>query len=554
MIENITNIGQLLIPANQAVPVKADAPGSKRFSIKEDQSRTERNTSEISSTDNKSRNVNDRNERDNVLKDEPKVDKKSNNEQKPKIENHKTKKQQVNEQNNTNENCDNEIQQDEQVNPQSEVTDDSAQNELPEQDEIVNEDVLAALEQSNTVTGYAVKSEQIKALNETENGQFGIKTILPENSNGENGLKQVSTPVEGQQTENVLAQNNNTQDVSKLILNNNVEQISPETFTDKTNLPAVKDVFNMVQEQKDTVSETISEGKSKIEELLGDSKPVEQISQIAKKHIQNLQEFNKTTNEPQADIETNVSQAAQESNGLFEGLAEKANNSLKQKPDIADALSSASIENDVQVLDGNNLVVEQTFANAQTNETQSISAVTSGKAAPDIFKADSDNDVASQISKQISESISSSTLQQGGEKQITIRLNPPELGSVMIKFSEKNSELTGTLQVSRAETKTEIEHALPDILRSLSESGIQLKRIDVVSTENRFSANDSTKEQLTQGDNSGNSGQNDSRNQNTGADDFNKSRFQQWFSNTIEYSRGYSAQNQFASSSINMLA
>ncbi len=552
MIENITNIGQLLIPANQAAPVKADVSSGKRFSVSEEPYRAERNDSEYSSADNKSQNINENNERSDVFRDRPEVEKKSPNETSPKIENHKSKNHQTAEQNKTDENCNNEIQENEQVNPQSEVVDDSTQKELPEQNEITNEDVLAVLEQSNTVTYYAVKPEQIKTLDETENGKLAIETILPENSNGQNGLNQV--PVEGQQTEKALTENNNTQDVSKLLANNNAEQISPETFTGKNNLPAVKDVFNMVQEQKDVMSETISEGKGKIDELLSDSKPVEQISQIAKKHIQNLQEFSKHTNEQQADAEINVSQASQESDGLFDSLAKNANDSLKQKPDIADALSSASIKNDVQVINDNNLVVEQPFANPQTNETQNISAVTSGKAASDILKASPDNDVSSQISKHISETISSSTIQQGGEKQITIHLNPPELGSVMIKFSEKNSELTGTLQVSRAETKTEIEHALPDILKSLSESGIQLKRIDVVSTENRFSANDSTKEQLMQGDNSGNSGQNDSRNQNAGADDFNKSRFQQWFSNTIEYSRGYSAQNQFASSSINMLA
>ncbi|MBN2589226.1 MAG: flagellar hook-length control protein FliK [Sedimentisphaerales bacterium] len=552
MIENITNIGQILIPANQAVPGKTDVPGTRRFSIGEDQDLPERKAYEISSNDNKSQNVNYSNERNEVRENESIVDKKSNNEPYLKVESRKAQKHHTNEYDKTENSCDNEIQENEQLNPQSEVANDSTQNELPEQDEIANEDVLSVLAQSNTVTDYAVKPEQIKALDETESEQPGIETILPENSNGQNGLNQV--PVEGQQTEKAVTENNNTQDVTELLANNNVEQISTETFTDKNNQPAVKDVFNMVQEQKNAVSETISEGKSKIEELLGDSKPVEQISQIAKKHIQNLQEFNKNANEKQLDGETNVSQAAQESDDLFDGSADNANEFLKQKPDIADALSSASIGNDVQVLDDNGMVIEQTFANAQTNETQNISTVTSEKAASDILKASSDNDVSTQISKHITESISSSAVPQAGEKQITVRLNPPELGSVMIKFSEKNSELTGTLQVSKAETKAEIENALPDIIKSLSESGIQLKRIDVVSTENKFSTNDSTKEQLMQGDNSGNSGQNESYNQNTGAGDFNKSRFQKWFSNTIEYSRGYAAQNQFASGSINMLA
>ncbi len=543
------------MPVNQAVSGRADAPAAKRFTVSEDRSQPERNTSEISSNDNNSKNVRDNSERSDVLRDKPEVERKSNNEPKPKIENKKANKQHASENNKAEQNnSKNEIREDEQVNPQSEVVDDSAQNELPEQNEAANEDVLSVLEQSNTVTGHAVKSEEIKALHETEKGQLGIKTILPENSNGQNGLKQVTIPVENQQAETIASKIDNAQDVTKLLDNNNVEQITSEAFAGKENLPTVKDIFGIVQNQKDEMSETLSEGKSKIQELIGESKTVEQVSKVDQKHTQNLQEFNKHTDAQQVETEANVPQATQDGDNLFDDSAGNENDSLKQKPDIAEVISSASIENETQVLDDNDMVIEQSFVNTQTNETQNLSAVKSGKVTPDILKADSNNDVSAQISKHITESISSSTIQQGGEKQITIRLNPPELGSVMIRFSEKNSELTGTLQVSKAETKAEIEQALPDIIRSLSESGIQLRRLDVVSTENKFSTNDSNREQLMQGDTSGHSGQNDSQNQNAGADDFNKSRFQQWFSNTIEYSRGYSSQNQYASGSINMLA
>ncbi|MHC4499559.1 MAG: flagellar hook-length control protein FliK [Planctomycetota bacterium] len=82
------------------------------------------------------------------------------------------------------------------------------------------------------------------------------------------------------------------------------------------------------------------------------------------------------------------------------------------------------------------------------------------------------------ISDQILESIHSSLRQ--GEQQITIRLNPPELGKVFIKLQEQQDQITGLLEVSRIQTRYEIEHELPNMIRTLQEAGIQIKRLDVV--------------------------------------------------------------------------
>jgi flagellar hook-length control protein FliK len=249
-------------------------------------------------------------------------------------------------------------------------------------------------------------------------------------------------------------------------------------------------------------------------------------------------------------------QVVQEGENMFRDSGENPGNPLKRAFAIEDILSSNSKGNidNVNTFDNNQVIVENSFSNTQTVETQKLSGIISEKADVNILRENSDNDISTQISKQITESIQNTTIRQDGEKQITVRLNPPELGSVIIKFSEKNSELTGALEVSKSQTKYEIEQALPEIIRSLSESGIQLRKIDVVSSESKLENSDSLKDQLMQNENSNDTTHDGSGNQNDRAGDFDKSGFQQWFSNTIEYSRGYSPYNQFASAgSINIM-
>ena len=107
---------------------------------------------------------------------------------------------------------------------------------------------------------------------------------------------------------------------------------------------------------------------------------------------------------------------------------------------------------------------------------------------PEAVKADnmpaqnSPSDVSASITEQILESIQSPSSQQAGTQQITIRLNPPELGKVFIKFEEQENQITGLLEVSKAQTRYEVEQALPQIIQSLADSGIQVKRLEVMLT------------------------------------------------------------------------
>lgn len=122
---------------------------------------------------------------------------------------------------------------------------------------------------------------------------------------------------------------------------------------------------------------------------------------------------------------------------------------------------------------------------SQSNQTivteQNVNSTVSVKAGNQAQPGTTE-DISANIGKQILESINRSFTNQGGDKEITVRLNPPELGQVSIKFQEQDTELTGLLEVSKTQTRTEIEQALPQIVRNLSDSGINIKRLEVVLT------------------------------------------------------------------------
>ncbi|MBN2314921.1 MAG: flagellar hook-length control protein FliK [Sedimentisphaerales bacterium] len=118
--------------------------------------------------------------------------------------------------------------------------------------------------------------------------------------------------------------------------------------------------------------------------------------------------------------------------------------------------------------------------------------------AADVPMQSSPSETSADVGRQILESIQNSSSQQSGEQQITVRLNPPELGKVFIKFQEQNSELTGTLEVNKAQTRVEIEQALPQIVRDLANAGIQIRRLDVVLSEENRSGYDSLEDQSPQ--------------------------------------------------------
>jgi len=85
------------------------------------------------------------------------------------------------------------------------------------------------------------------------------------------------------------------------------------------------------------------------------------------------------------------------------------------------------------------------------------------------------------VGEQILESVQASMTQ--GDTQIVVRLQPPGLGTVVVRFREQDSHLEGILEVRQSETRHEIERALPDVIRGLQDAGIPIRKFDVTAGE-----------------------------------------------------------------------
>jgi len=83
------------------------------------------------------------------------------------------------------------------------------------------------------------------------------------------------------------------------------------------------------------------------------------------------------------------------------------------------------------------------------------------------------------VSEQVIESIRASFTGPGAGSRIVIRLNPPELGKISVEFREDNNQLTGVLEVSKIQTRDQIQQALPEIVKTLHDAGVNLKKFDL---------------------------------------------------------------------------
>ena len=70
-----------------------------------------------------------------------------------------------------------------------------------------------------------------------------------------------------------------------------------------------------------------------------------------------------------------------------------------------------------------------------------------------------------------------------GDRQIVIRLQPPELGTIAVRLREQGDHLEGTIEVGKSDVRREIEQALPDVVRGLQEAGVPIRRFDVTSSD-----------------------------------------------------------------------
>ena len=79
-------------------------------------------------------------------------------------------------------------------------------------------------------------------------------------------------------------------------------------------------------------------------------------------------------------------------------------------------------------------------------------------------------------------------LVEAGQKQIVVRLNPPELGRVHIVLRSDGQEVSARLTVENRETYVQMHREVGQLVSRLAEGGVELKRLDINFSDSRHSA------------------------------------------------------------------
>jgi len=405
------------------------------------------------------------------------------------------------------------------------------------------------------VTGHAVKSAEIKLLHTTEKGQLGLKTVLSAKSNGENGLKAVLTntlennPAVKKQAET----GNNTDKISVLTKTitetksateatekKNTTELAPEIPTNtgkSTNISTVKltaEYFNLKTVQaKTSEMQPQPAGINPEKPALTDQTDAKANAslKISNSSNPNGKEAIHTSNDnPESQNVQKLNIAAMQ---VPTGQTKDRGNSTSDKS------TSQGFE---QILSHNN---------SQTIITEQTPSTAKNTTAANLTSQNSFRDVSADIGKQILESVQRSISQQGVDRQITVRLNPPELGKVLIKFQQHNSELTGLMEVSKTQTRFEIEQTLPQIIRNLADSGIHIKRLEVTLSNEQQPGQGTSGNQSLQ---NGGSQQQYSGNPGTSGNDMDVQEGNEWLASNNSY-EGLSELQEtlITDSSINLL-
>ena len=367
---------------------------------------------------------------------------------------------------------------------------------------------------SPPVTGNAVKSAEIKLLHSTEKGQSGLKTVLPTTSEGQNGLKAVLpdtskvTPTDKKQPET----GNNTDKVSVLAKTIAETKSVTEKGSTKELVPEIP-----ANTGKSTIT---AHGKTAVENI----------------NLTTVKAKASETQPQSAGINTE-NQSAQKLN--MAAVQVSTGQAKDQGTSTSNKNASQGFE---QMLSHNT---------SQTIITEQTPAATKNATIANMQGQNSFSNVSADIGKQILESIHRSISQQGTDRQITVRLNPPELGKVSITFRQQDAELTGLMEVNKAQTRFEIEQTLPQIIRNLADSGIQIKRLEVMLSNEEQSGQGTLGNQSLQ---SGGAQQQNSANHGMPGYNPDVDESNEWLASNNSYENLYEFQEGFITDgSINML-
>jgi len=447
---------------------------------------------------------------------------------------------------------------------------------------------------SMPVTGHAAKSAEIKLLATTDKGQLGLKTVLPENSKGQTGLKTTlpetsngqpvlqaalsntskGTPTadtqagQGENTDKILISNGTVVPTKAPINGENIKELMPDDLVDADSKATTTDEeaattdkpATPINQKTPALNTNFPPAQAKSPEV--QSQPVG----IAPEKTTPIDEQTSDSNAATPKI---LSESSTSSNGKE---SPHAGNKLSDDPVVQEGPRLAGTQlnvTEVQVSTGQtkehgssnynnsfNSDLEQILShnNPQTPVTEQSPTSSEGIKTAELPAQTSPSDVSADVGKQILESIQSSLSQQRENQQITVHLNPPELGKVFIKFQEQDAQIIGLLEVSKPQTRIEIQQALPQIIQNLQDSGIQVKRVEVVLSEADQPEQEALKDSASGGPQNGWTQEQDTTNPDTQTNNPYTRGINEWLLNNNSYQNISELQETLFTDGINMLA
>ncbi len=149
-------------------------------------------------------------------------------------------------------------------------------------------------------------------------------------------------------------------------------------------------------------------------------------------------------------------------------------------------------------LKGKSLVAEHKEVNLSDVAVPQEQQIASTSATSSVSNDDAlaVQDVARQVIDDIRVNFSPDT------KSMTIALDPPELGKINIRMVQSDQGLSGVMQVQSSEVRDHLQRELPQVIATLHNSGIDVKKVEVVlASDNNSSAfeSDSASSSMGQG-------------------------------------------------------
>lgn len=104
------------------------------------------------------------------------------------------------------------------------------------------------------------------------------------------------------------------------------------------------------------------------------------------------------------------------------------------------------------------------------------------------------------VPMEIQDAVSAIQEAASGDSHLRVRLNPRELGNMLVDVSRTDTGVVARLEVESAAARVAVMETLPDLQQSLSRSGSSVDRIEVVLTETRAEAGRQESGQPQQGE------------------------------------------------------